>query len=122
MATSATATGVTRSATGVTRYFLEAVGKFAAARLREVGALRVYPRWEARAAVCERCPLKVVQCGVSYCGKPLTRQLERDPATDGCGCPCHDKAKSAREHCPIDSHHRAAHRGEGACNCKWCAA
>ncbi|MGD0767725.1 MAG: hypothetical protein ABSB42_05960 [Tepidisphaeraceae bacterium] len=115
MATSATATGVTR-------YFLEALGKFATARLRRVGALRVYPQWEARAAVCERCPLRVIRYGVSYCGTPLLRQIDRDPAIDGCGCPCHDKAKSAQEHCPIDGHHQAAVRHNGECSCKWCAA
>jgi len=110
------------TATGVTRFFLEALGKFATARLRQVGALRDYPHWEARAAVCERCPLRVIRCGVSYCGTPLLRQIDRDPTIDGCGCPCHDKAKSAAEHCPIDGHHQAAVRHNGECSCKWCEA
>jgi hypothetical protein len=108
------------TAAGVTRYFLEAVGKFATARLRRVGALPIYPHWEVRAEVCERCPLRVMRCGVSYCGSPLLRQIDRDPAIDGCGCPCHDKAKSAEEHCPIDRHHQPAVSDDGGCNCKWC--
>ena len=107
-------------ATGVTRFFLEAVGKFAAARLRNVGAIKTHPQWEARAAICERCPLRVVKCGVSYCGNPLLQQIDREPALDGCGCPTRDKAKAPHEHCPIDAHHQAAHRQAGDCNCKWC--
>jgi hypothetical protein len=79
-----------------------------------------FPHWEARAAVCARCPLCVVSCGVSYCGKPFLRQVERDPVVDGCGCSCHDKAKSPSEHCPIDSSHRAAVVTDGRCSCKWC--
>jgi hypothetical protein len=112
--------GTSATATGVTRYLLEAVGKFATARLRQVGAMCVHPNWEARAAVCERCPLRVISCGVSYCGNPLLRQLDRDPTVDGCGCPCHDKSKDPTEHCPIDSHHQAAAMEHGACSCKWC--
>jgi hypothetical protein len=109
-------------ATGVTRFFLEALGKFAAARLRGVGALKVHPDWKARATVCERCPLRVISCGVSYCGNPLLRQTDREPAVDGCGCACRDKAKSPSEHCPIDSHHQPAARRANNCSCKWCAA
>lgn len=112
----------TVSVNGVTRYLLEALGKFATARLRQVGAMQVYPDWEERAEVCERCALRVVSCGVSFCGNPFLKQLERDPAVDGCGCPCHDKAKSAGEHCPIDVHYQAAGRSHGDCSCKWCRA
>jgi len=114
--------GTSAPATGITRYLLEALGKFASARLRQVGAMRVHPRWEARAAVCERCPLRVIRCGVSYCGNPLLRQIEREPAVDGCGCPCHDKAKGPDEHCPINSRHQAAEQVHGECSCKWCTA
>src|SRR5271165_1021302 len=114
MATSAPATGVTRA-------LLEALGKFAAARLRQVGALRVHPRWETRAAVCERCPIRVVRCGISYCGNPLLKQIDRDPALDGCGCPCRDKAKSPDEHCPVNGRHQAAASDGRGCSCKWCA-
>ncbi|MGD0463288.1 MAG: hypothetical protein ABSB74_12455 [Tepidisphaeraceae bacterium] len=108
-------------ATGVARFFLEAVGKFAAARLRGVGALTVHPDWQVRAAICERCPLRVIRCGVSYCGNPLLQQIDRDPAMDGCGCACRDKAKSPSEHCPIDHRHGPARRGGADCSCKWCA-
>jgi hypothetical protein len=105
---------------GLTRYFLEALGKFATARLRQVGAAQVYPQWEDRAEVCERCALRVVSCGMSFCGNPFLKQLDRDPAIDGCGCPCRDKAKSPGEHCPVDAHYQAAEHVEGECNCKWC--
>jgi hypothetical protein len=108
------------SGSGITRYFLQALGKFATARLRQVGAMSVYPDWQARAEVCERCALRVVSCGNSYCGSPLLKQIERDPAVDGCGCPCHDKAKSAGEHCPINERYQPAEKHDGACNCKWC--
>ena len=114
--------GRSATATGITRYLLEALGKFAAARLRDIGAARVYPQWETRAAVCERCPLRVIRCGVSYCGNPLLKQLDRDPAVDGCGCPCHDKSKDPGEHCPVDGHHQAARQSAEGCTCKWCAA
>jgi hypothetical protein len=110
------------SANGITRYFLEALGKFATARLRQVGAIRAYPEWEARAEVCERCALRVVSCGKSFCGNPFLKQIERDPAVDGCGCPCRDKAKSAGEHCPITEHYHAAEKHGEMCNCKWCTA
>jgi hypothetical protein len=110
------------TATGVTRYLLEAVGKFAAARLRQVGAMPVHANWEGRAAICEHCPVRVIRCGVSYCGNPLLTQLDRDPAIDGCGCPCRDKSKDPTEHCPIDSHHRAAASDRNGCSCKWCVA
>jgi len=77
--------------------------------------------WEAKAATCERCPLRVVRCGVSYCGKPFLAQIEREPAIDGCGCPCREKAKAPVEHCPLDQFHRPAESGEKPCNCKWCS-
>ncbi len=96
-----------------------AAAKSAAARLRSLGALATAPDWAARASVCERCPLRVVRTGVSYCGKPFLDQVEREPA-DGCGCPTREKAKSPDEHCPLDGRHRSAVRQEGECNCKWC--
>jgi hypothetical protein len=106
---------------GLTRQLLESVGKFAASRLRRLGALEVAPDWQQRASVCERCALRVVSCGVSYCGKPYLQQLQRDPAVEGCGCSCRDKAKSPGEHCPIDIHYQAAFQSETTCSCKWCA-
>jgi hypothetical protein len=80
--------------------------------------------WSARAAICERCPLRVIRRGVSYCGKPLLERVERE-VHEGCGCPTRDKAKDPKEHCPVDVRHRAAapaNRGARGCNCKWCAA
>jgi hypothetical protein len=114
--------GTSANATGITRYLLEALGKFASARLRQVGALRVHPQWQARATICERCALRVVRCNISYCGNPLLQQIDRDPALDGCGCPCRDKAKSPSEHCPIDSRYHAAQNHGESCSCKWCEA
>ena len=99
-----------------------AMAKGAAARLRRTGALPTSVDWAARATVCERCPLLVVRHGVSYCGTPFLRQVNRDPVTDGCGCPTRDKARSPAEHCPITDRHAAAERGGGWCSCKWCVA
>jgi hypothetical protein len=100
----------------------KAAAKSSATRLRQMGLLPVRVDWAARAAVCERCPLRVVKCGVSYCGTPFLRMPLRDPVVDGCGCPTREKARDPKEHCPIDARYRAAtHAGE-SCSCKWCAA
>ncbi len=97
-----------------------AIAKATAARLRNRGALPTAVDWAARAAVCERCPLLVVRGGTSYCGRPFLRQLARDPAVDGCGCPTRDKARSPAEHCPVTDRHLPAGTGGGQCSCKWC--
>jgi hypothetical protein len=97
-----------------------AAAKATSARLRRLGARAVAPDWAARAVLCERCPLRVVRDGVSYCGQPFLRQIDRDPAADGCGCPTREKARSPSEHCPLDAAHRPAVRRAGRCNCKWC--
>ena len=108
--------------TGISRFLLEALGKFAAAQLRNLGALMIYRDWESRAAICERCAMRVIRRGVSYCGNPLPVQIERDPAVDGCGCPCHSKAKSPSEHCPVDARYQPAEQDADECSCKWCVA
>ena len=97
-----------------------AIAKAAAARLRGTGALSTAADWAERAATCERCPLLVVRGGVSYCGTPFLRQVHRDPAVDGCGCPTRDKAKSPAEHCPVTDRHLPAGTASGHCSCKWC--
>jgi hypothetical protein len=97
-----------------------AAAKFAASRLRSLGLLPVRNDWAARAAVCERCPLRVIRGRVSYCGRPFLDEVIRDPATQGCGCPTHAKAKDPAEHCPLDPHNRPASRTDGDCSCKWC--
>jgi hypothetical protein len=88
---------------------------------RRFGLFNVADNWAARAAVCELCPLRVVQCGISYCGKPYLRQMDRTPSVDGCGCPCREKARSPGEHCPLDRFHRPAVNAGGGCTCKWCS-
>jgi hypothetical protein len=97
-----------------------AAAKSAASRLRRLGVLPEAVKWSHRAAVCEACPLRTIHAGVSYCGRPLLRQIDRDPAQDGCGCPTRAKAKAPDEHCPIDSANRPAARTNGPCTCKWC--
>ena len=97
-----------------------AAAKSAAARWRQVARGNIAPDWSQRAETCERCPLRVIHNGISYCGKPFLNQINRDPATDGCGCPCHPKAKSPDEHCPLDIHHLPARGDNLGCNCKWC--
>lgn len=99
-----------------------AAAKAAGARLRRIGLLSQRVDWPARATACERCPLRVIHRNVSYCGRPFLRDLNRDPARDGCGCPTLAKAKDPSEHCPIDALHRPASRlPDGRCTCKWCA-
>jgi len=98
-----------------------AATKSASSRLRRLGLLPVKVDWVARATVCERCPLRVVQCGVSYCGTPFLRMPLRDPVVDGCGCPTREKARDPNEHCPLDAHHEKAIRTGDVCTCKWCA-
>jgi hypothetical protein len=111
----------TCSRTSSFRSISTAMAKAAAARLRGMGALRTSVDWAGRAAVCERCPLRVVRGGVSYCGTPFLHQIDRDPTIDGCGCPTRDKARAPGEHCPINDRHLAASREGGRCSCKWCA-
>jgi hypothetical protein len=99
-----------------------AAAKSAASRLRRLGVLPEAVNWSQRAAVCEACPLRTIHGGVSYCGRPLLRQIDRDVAVNGCGCPTRAKAKAPDEHCPLDPCNRAAGRTGGACTCKWCHA
>ncbi len=97
-----------------------AAAKAAGARLRRLGVIRTAGDWAARAAACERCPLRRVYQGVTYCGRPFLQQAARDPAVDGCGCPTVDKARSPAEHCPLDRHNRPAVDSDSGCTCKWC--
>lgn len=84
----------------------------------------VHPRWAERAAVCARCPLNVIdRCGKQYCGKPLLRQIDRDEATQGCGCPIGLKARDPAEHCPRTARFAASSKASPeACDCLWCVA
>ncbi len=100
--------------------FTRAAAKSGAARLRRLGLLPIRIDWVARATVCERCPMRVVKCGVSYCGKPFLGMPLRDPVVDGCGCPTREKARDPQEHCPIDRRHEAARTEASECTCKWC--
>jgi hypothetical protein len=101
------------------RQLSRAAAKSAAARLRRMGLLRQDHDWAARAALCERCPLRVIRRGISFCGRPFLERLGHDDSP-GCGCPTRDKAKDPAEHCPLDQRNRPAARTSQGCNCKWC--
>ncbi len=98
-----------------------AAAKATVAKVRARGWAAEHPQWAARAEICERCPLRVIQCNRAYCGRPFLQQPHRDPLLDGCGCPCREKAKDPAEHCPLTSDHQAASRSKTGCNCKWCS-
>jgi hypothetical protein len=102
------------------RSISRAMAKAASSRFRKMGLGTVAPDWARRAETCERCPMRVGHRGVSYCGKPLLKQIDRDPAVDGCGCPIREKAKAPGEHCPIDHRHQPS-TGDAGCRCKWCS-
>ena len=107
---------------GVFAALSRAAAKSAASRLRRMGVLPERVDWASRAAACERCPLRVVSAGVSYCGTPFLKQVDRDPALDGCGCPTVAKAKDPAEHCPVTVRHAGATRdATRGCDCKWCS-
>jgi hypothetical protein len=103
-------------------YFLRAGVKATLSKVRAKGLVRIEPRWSERAAICERCPMRVIQCGKSYCGKPFLQLPVRDQTIDGCGCPTHAKAKDPAEHCPLTADNRPAGTPQHDCNCKWCNA
>ncbi len=100
----------------------KAAAKSAAARFRALGVVGQQIDWASRAIICERCPLRVVDKNVSYCGKPFLKKIDRDEALDGCGCPIRAKAKDPGEHCPVTSRHLPATRSTQGCDCKWCNA
>jgi hypothetical protein len=97
-----------------------AMAKAASSKLRQIGAAKTAVNWTMRAEICERCPLRVVRRGVSYCGTPFLQKIDRDPVIDGCGCPTRDKAQAPEEHCPLPASFHAP-VVEGRCGCKWCA-
>lgn len=99
-----------------------AAAKSAGAKLRQLGLTGTHSDWASRAEICERCPKRVVACGISYCGNPFLKQPVRDIVTDGCGCPTHAKAKDPAEHCPITQQLEAATKHGQSCDCKWCIA
>ena len=94
--------------------------KFAGSIARKFGTVPTAANWVQRAEVCERCPLRTIQCGKSYCGKPFLQQPVRDPAVDGCGCPTHAKAQDPDEHCPLNERYGPAGQTNGTCDCRWC--
>ncbi len=103
------------------RSITAAMAKAASSRLRDLGATRIAPDSLARQQICARCPMHIVHSGIAYCGTPFLRKIDRDPVTDGCGCPIKDKARSPDEHCPIDARYQPPTSGPH-CNCKWCNA
>src|SRR4051794_36764927 len=97
-----------------------AMAKSAAARLRHFGVGGTAANWSERAAICERCPTRVVSRGISYCGDPFLERIDRIPLLHGCGCPTHAKAKDPSEHCPLDHSNQPAKLVPSRCTCKWC--
>ena len=87
--------------------------------IRGIGMLREHPDWQARAEACSRCPLSVIEDRTAYCGRPYLKKIDRDEATEGCGCPIFDKAKDPSEHCPRTRHFEASTKGKD-CDCNWC--
>ncbi len=106
---------------GVFAALSRAAAKSAKAQLRRINVLPVRVNWAARAAACERCPLRIVSANTTYCGTPFLQKIDRDPAVDGCGCPTVAKAKDPQEHCPLNARHQPARHADQACDCKWCA-
>ncbi|HQY89681.1 MAG TPA: hypothetical protein PK402_13595 [Tepidisphaeraceae bacterium] len=95
--------------------------KKASSVFRSVGVGANHPQWEARAEICQRCPLLHVKCGKTYCGRPFLQQIEREEATEGCGCPVNAKAKDPTEHCPRNAQWEASSKTQaGSCDCVWC--
>jgi hypothetical protein len=111
--------GCTDFTNGAFAVLSRAAAKSAAARLRNLGVMRVSNDWRRRITVCRGCTLFTVVNGVPHCGKPLLTQLRR-VSTQGCGCPVEAKARSPEEHCPITAAHVPSD-SNGACDCKWCA-
>jgi hypothetical protein len=106
---------------GVFAALSRAAAKSASAKLRAMRVLPVRRDWAARAAACERCAMRVVSRGVTHCGTPFLQKVDRDPASDGCGCPTVAKAKDPNEHCPVNARHQPATNVGGRCDCRWCA-
>jgi len=98
----------------------KAAAKSAAAKFRGIGLKAEHTDWAARAVMCERCPLRVVEKNISYCGKPFLKKIDRDESLEGCGCPVRAKAKDPSEHCPITPRHLPSQQSASGCTCKWC--
>jgi len=98
-----------------------AAAKSFASKLRSVGIGSVARDWPRRATICETCHLRVVVRGISYCGRPFTQHIDRDPILHGCGCPTRAKAQSPNEHCPLTVRNQPALQHNDGCDCKWCA-
>lgn len=88
---------------------------------RDVGVGRVHADWQERVDICSRCPLCVVDRKHAFCGKPFLSKIDREEATDGCGCPIVAKAKDPTEHCPRDRVYNPSTK-DSACQCMWCTA
>lgn len=115
------AMGFASCCTGMLATLSRAAARAAGAKLRALGALGVHPDWARRAASCERCPLRVIRGGTTYCGRPFLDRPARTPHEEGCGCPTVAKAKDPGEHCPLDVRNRPAETtAGGGCTCKWC--
>jgi hypothetical protein len=97
------------------------MAKAASSRWRELRGHEPAVDWAAREEICARCPMQVINRGVSYCGTPFLRKIDRDPVTDGCGCPTRAKARSPQEHCPVNIRYELPVLDGNTCTCKWCS-
>jgi hypothetical protein len=90
---------------------------------RDIGVGREHPHWQERAEICTRCPMCVTEKRHAYCGKPFLKKIDRDEATEGCGCPILAKAKDPAEHCPRNRTFEASSKTHAdTCDCVWCVA
>jgi len=94
---------------------------FTRSSVRDLTGGSVHPQWQERMEACERCPMRVVQCGKSYCGKPLLKQVEREEHLDGCGCPTRAKARDTQGHCPRTAGYAEPTTTKASCDCVWCS-
>ncbi len=88
---------------------------------RGIGVGSEHPDWQARAEICSRCPLCVTEKRHAFCGKPFLSKINREEATEGCGCPVLEKAKDPAEHCPRNRVFDPSTKAHAdLCDCTWC--
>jgi hypothetical protein len=93
---------------------------FSRSHIRDTLGTGVHPQWQDRMEICESCPLRVVKCGKSYCGKPLLQNIDREEHAEGCGCPTRAKARDPQAHCPRTRNYEPPTTTKQSCDCVWC--